>query len=282
MHPNPVSLRRPSSRNGSPNPGETPFAPLAISQNLPEETEHSKGLPFDSFPGPKRRLYVCVKVAVELMVAAALLVLTAPLMLLLVLIVKLTSAGPAIYSQTRLGHLGKPYRMCKLRTMEHNCESRTGAVWALKNDPRTTPVGRLLRLTHLDEVPQLWNVVRGEMSLIGPRPERPEIASHIENHIPKFRGRLRIRPGVTGLAQMRLPADSTLEGVRHKLAHDLYYIREVSLRMDLRIALCTACHFTMEALAGISKLLVQSSGEAAERGIDAIAFIPELEKQVAA
>jgi lipopolysaccharide/colanic/teichoic acid biosynthesis glycosyltransferase len=192
---------------------------------------------------PAVGLYLPVKVAVEWLAALTLCVLTAPLLAALALLVKLSSPGPALYLQTRLGRGGRSYKICKLRTMAHNCEATTGAVWATKDDVRITPVGRVLRLTHLDELPQLWNVLVGEMSLIGPRPERPEIVARIERDLPGYRDRLAIRPGVTGLAQMRLPADSDLESVRRKLAHDMYYIRNLSPVMDARIAVCTVFYF---------------------------------------
>ena len=149
--------------------------------------------------------------------------------------------------------------------MSHNCEAKTGPVWAAPDDPRVTTLGRLLRVTHLDELPQLWNVLRGDMALIGPRPERPEIAAKIERYLPSYHGRVTVRPGVTGLAQMLLPADSDLEGVRRKLAHDLYYCNHVSLLLDLRIAICTPIYFLAAATRELSQRLVRGYGVAAER-----------------
>src|SRR5258708_39993022 len=128
----------------------------------------------------KRWWYVPIKAAAEWLIALMLLVLTAPLMLVLMAIVKLTSPGPIFYSQTRLGRFGRPYQMHKLRTMVHNAEAGTGPVWAHRNDARITAFGKVLRRTHFDELPQLWNIIRGEMCLIGPRPERPEIAARVE------------------------------------------------------------------------------------------------------
>ena len=126
------------------------------------------------------RGYALVKPVVDRIAGAALLVLLAPVLGCVALVLKCTSEGPVFYSQVRLGHRGRPFRIHKFRTMTHCCEDQTGPVWSLAGDPRITRVGRWLRDTHLDELPQLWNVVRGEMSLIGPRPERPEIASRIE------------------------------------------------------------------------------------------------------
>jgi lipopolysaccharide/colanic/teichoic acid biosynthesis glycosyltransferase len=176
---------------------------------------------------------------VELVLACLLLVLTAPLMLVVILLVKLTSRGPAIYSQTRVGRLGRLYTIYKLRTMAHDCERLTGPQWASERDPRVTRLGRLLRRTHLDELPQLWNVIRGDMSIIGPRPERPEFVAPLEKAIPLYAERLLVRPGVTGLAQVQAPADTDLASVRRKLTYDLYYIRHMGLWLDLRILLCT-------------------------------------------
>jgi lipopolysaccharide/colanic/teichoic acid biosynthesis glycosyltransferase len=124
--------------------------------------------------------------------------------------------------------------------MIHDCESRTGHRWATRNDPRITPIGHFLRRSHLDELPQLWNVLRGEMSLVGPRPERPEFVSILERAIPRYRDRLSVPPGLTGLAQSRLPPDNDSEGVKRKLAFDLYYIQHFDLWLDLRLLTCTA------------------------------------------
>jgi lipopolysaccharide/colanic/teichoic acid biosynthesis glycosyltransferase len=205
---------------------------------------------------------------VEYALAVALAILTAPVILILATAVRLTSRGPAFYTQTRLGRGGRTYRIIKLRTMLHNCEAGTGAVWSLPGDSRVTPIGRLLRDTHLDEVPQLWNVVLGHMSLVGPRPERPEISERIERVLPEFRSRLLVRPGVTGLAQMRLPADTDLEGVRKKLAHDLYYVREMSFPLDVRIGFSTAFYFMGAVSHALCTGLVRSYGRAVEVGAD--------------
>jgi lipopolysaccharide/colanic/teichoic acid biosynthesis glycosyltransferase len=189
---------------------------------------------------PEDGVYGFVKRVLDGIAAVLLLVVTAPLVLVAMLIIKLTSRGPALYSQTRLGKNGRPFVIYKLRTMEHECESLTGARWSTPGDARITPVGRWLRSTHVDELPQLWNVLRGDMSLIGPRPERPEFVPTLEKAIPRYRERLLVRPGVTGLAQVQLPPDSDLQSVRGKLAYDLYYVRHAGLWIDLRICLATA------------------------------------------
>jgi lipopolysaccharide/colanic/teichoic acid biosynthesis glycosyltransferase len=180
--------------------------------------------------------------ALELFAAALLLVLSAPIVAVAALLVKLTSRGPVFYAQTRLGRAGNPYRMYKIRSMTHNCEGLTGARWATRHDPRVTAVGRFLRRSKIDELPQLWNVLGGEMSLVGPRPERPEFVPQLERAIPRYRERLRIRPGLTGLAQIQLPADTDLASVRRKLAYDLYYVRHKTLLLDAQILLATGLY----------------------------------------
>src|SRR5437588_12431953 len=124
--------------------------------------------------------------------------------------------------------------------MIHECESLTGPRWAIRDDPRVTPVGHLLRKSHLDELPQLFNILRGDMSLIGPRPERPEFVRELERLIPGYRDRLAVRPGVTGLAQVRLGADTDVASVRRKLQYDRHYLARLGPALDLRILLATA------------------------------------------
>lgn len=217
---------------------------------------------------PLRAWYLPVKAAVEWGISFCLFVMALPVLAVLAIVVKATSRGPAFYSQTRVGRNARRYRIYKLRTMTHNCEAGTGAVWAAKNDPRITPVGKFLRDTHLDELPQLINILQGHMGLIGPRPERPEITPELARQIPNYRCRLWVRPGVTGLAQMLLPADSDLFSVKRKVAHDLHYIRHVSPTMDLRIALCTAFYFFAAAAKAGCKALVGGYGKAIARKCD--------------
>jgi lipopolysaccharide/colanic/teichoic acid biosynthesis glycosyltransferase len=225
-----------------------PYADKLIRRDFPEELYPASERPAsfaDGSPTPTRwgelppNAYLAVKSVLEFVSATVLLVLTSPVILLTVMLVKLTSRGPAVYSQVRLGLRGKPYRIYKIRTMVHDCEKRSGARWSSDDDPRVTWLGRLLRRTHLDELPQLWNVIRGDMNLIGPRPERPEFLPMLEQAIPHYTDRLLVRPGVTGLAQVQLPADTDIESVRRKLAYDLYYVRQASFWLDLRILTCT-------------------------------------------
>ena len=185
--------------------------------------------------------YSTAKTALDFVLALTLLIVTAPLTGLAMLLVKWTSPGPAIYTQTRIGRQGRPFTIFKLRSMTHNCESLTGAQWSRPGDCRVTAVGRWLRRTHIDELPQLWNVLRGDMSLIGPRPERPEFLPELEHAIPCYRQRLLARPGVTGFAQVQLPPDTDFDSVRIKLAYDLYYLRHVSFLFDVRIYFGTFC-----------------------------------------
>jgi lipopolysaccharide/colanic/teichoic acid biosynthesis glycosyltransferase len=159
------------------------------------------------------------------------------------------------------------FTILKIRTMIHNCESLTGPRWSMPGDPRITPVGWLLRKTHLDELPQLLNVLRGEMSLIGPRPERPEFVPELERAFPAYRQRLNVRPGVTGLAQVQLPPDTDLESVRRKLAHDLYYIRRLSPLLDLRLLLCTAFYALGVPFRVLSRMLGVPASSDIERSM---------------
>ena len=182
------------------------------------------------------------KASFEFVAALLMLIVAAPLIVLSALFVKLSSRGPAFYTQTRMGRDGKPYTIYKLRSMAHDCEKDSGPCWSRAGDSRVTPLGRFLRRTHLDELPQLWNVLRGDMSLVGPRPERPEFIPHLEEAIPLYRDRLLVRPGVTGLAQVQLPPDSNLASVRRKLAFDLYYVQHAGPWLDFRIVIGTCLH----------------------------------------
>jgi lipopolysaccharide/colanic/teichoic acid biosynthesis glycosyltransferase len=206
-------------------------------------------------------LYDWLKRAVDGSAALALMVLTAPLIGVAMLLVKMTSRGPAVYSQTRIGWQGRPFTIFKIRTMVHECESLTGVRWSLPGDSRITPVGRWLRRLHIDELPQLWNVLRGDMSLVGPRPERPEFVPRLEQALPRYRDRLAVRPGVTGLAQVQLPPDTDLRSVRSKLAYDLHYVRRLGLWLDVRIFGATALKVLHVPFAGIRWLFAFPSQE---------------------
>jgi lipopolysaccharide/colanic/teichoic acid biosynthesis glycosyltransferase len=180
-----------------------------------------------------------VKAAADVLVAAALLIPAVPVMLACVALVRLTSRGPAVYTQTRVGRGGRVFTLYKIRTMYHDCESLTGPRWCLPGDPRITPVGWWLRKLHLDELPQLVNVLRGDMSLVGPRPERPEIVKRLRQSVPGYDRRHAVTPGITGFAQIHLPPDSCIRSVKNKLVYDLFYVRNRSARLELFILFAT-------------------------------------------
>jgi lipopolysaccharide/colanic/teichoic acid biosynthesis glycosyltransferase len=163
-----------------------------------------------------------------------------PLIVLLILLIRVSSRGAAIFAQSRVGMRGRVFTLYKLRSMRMDAELITGPKWAALNDFRCTPLGRWLRATHLDELPQLINVIRGDMALVGPRPERPEFVDILTAQIPGYLERHSVRPGITGLAQILLPPDQTLDDVRRKLAVDLYYIRNRNFWMDFRLMTFTA------------------------------------------
>ncbi len=216
----------------------------------------------------RQRWYLSCKYAADFVLAALLTVPAVPLILVAALLVKLTSRGPALYTQTRVGEDGRLFTIWKIRSMIHNCESLTGPRWSMPGDPRVTRIGAFLRASHLDELPQLLNVLRGEMSLIGPRPERPEFVPELERELPGYWQRLTIRPGVTGLAQVQLPPDSDLTSVRRKLAHDLYYIRHLSPWLDLRLLVCTGAYALGLPFAVAGKLLGIPDGAAVEESMN--------------
>ncbi len=180
-----------------------------------------------------------IKRALDLLGATVLLVLLGPVILLFAALIKLTSDGPAFFKQVRVGKDGKLFNIIKLRTMKANAEKATGPVWARKRDSRITRLGRFLRNTHIDEFPQLINVLRGEMSLVGPRPERPFFVNRFRREIPNYAQRLAVKPGITGLAQVRYKYDESLVDVRNKLTYDLVYVKRMSWTMDARILLWT-------------------------------------------
>jgi len=193
----------------------------------------------------------------NLSLALLALVVLAPVFLLLAFAVKLSSRGPVFYTQERvgldrrsLGQVdsnrrrksdlgGQPFTIYKFRTMRVDAEAHSGAVWAQQDDPRVTPIGRVLRQYRLDELPQLLNVLRGEMNIVGPRPERPGIFAELRTHIAEYPLRQRAKPGITGLAQISHHYDSSIDDVRRKVRYDLEYIRRQSVREDLRIMVRT-------------------------------------------
>ena len=184
----------------------------------------------------KTRVLRAVKRLTDVTAASVALVLLSPVMLGVAILVRLTSAGPVLYHQRRVGQYGRVFVIRKFRSMRTDAEAATGAVWARKNDDRVTKVGRFLRRTRLDELPQLWNVLMGDMSLIGPRPERPEFVETLTQAIPFYGQRHVIRPGLTGWAQVRYTYGASVEDAMEKLQYDLFYLKNMSIPLDLVIA----------------------------------------------
>ncbi len=180
-----------------------------------------------------------VKRMLDIVFAVLFLLLLLPVMLITALLIKLDSRGPVLFNQQRVGRNGKLFTIYKFRTMIKDAEKYTGPVWAEKSDPRITRMGRFMRRVRLDEFPQCINVLKGDMSLVGPRPERPYFVEKLKEEYPYYTRRLKVKPGITGWAQVKGEYDTSIENVREKLQYDLYYIENISLRMDIRIMLYT-------------------------------------------
>jgi sugar transferase (PEP-CTERM system associated) len=187
----------------------------------------------------KTRPLLFLKRVADVVLSAVGLLLLSPVMAIVAALVKLTSPGPALYHQERVGLNGRTFTVHKFRTMRSDAEKGTGPVWATANDSRVTTVGRFLRRTRLDEIPQLWNVLRGDMSFVGPRPERPTFVEQLSAQIPFYPQRHVVKPGVTGWAQVRYTYGASVEDAIEKLQYDLYYIKNMSLALDLVIVLET-------------------------------------------
>jgi lipopolysaccharide/colanic/teichoic acid biosynthesis glycosyltransferase len=209
-----------------------------VLQRFPPDLLKSADLLRGEFAAPHGSLQKRLKRLGDVLVSGLLLVLTAPLLLLAALLIWLEDHGPVFYGQLRSGLDGLPFQVWKLRSMRVNAEG-SGAQWSGRGDPRITRIGRLLRVTRLDELPQLWAVLRGQMSLIGPRPERPEIEQELEQKIQHYRLRHLIRPGLSGWAQVNYPYGASLEDSAKKLSYDLYYLRNFSFWLDLLILVKT-------------------------------------------
>lgn len=179
---------------------------------------------------------VAVKRVIDIVLSALGLIILSPLMIIVALAIKATSPGPVFYLQERVGQGEKPFMLYKFRTMINNAEARTGPVLAAENDPRITPIGKFLRATRIDEIPQLWNVLKGDMSLVGPRPERPFFIEKFKKEIPGYEYRHLVKPGITGLAQISGKYSTTADD---KLRYDLMYIGNLSLMQDIKILLQT-------------------------------------------
>ena len=181
------------------------------------------------------RFHLVYKRSASIVVSIFGLLLSLPLLPFIILAIKLTSPGAALYRQKRVGREGVVFYCYKFRTMRADAEADTGATWALDDDPRITRVGKFLRMARLDEIPQLWNVLKGDMSLVGPRPERPEFTEYLSREIPYYQLRQTVRPGITGWAQIRYKYASSLEDAREKLRYDLFYIKNMSVGLDLLV-----------------------------------------------
>lgn len=204
------------------------------------KTNQIFGLPFiEISPQPMPLWERGVKRLLDVVVCLTVLIVGLPLFALLAIIIKLDSKGPIIYAQRRVGRKGKIFTMYKFRTMRNDAEASSGPTWAVENDPRVTNVGFWLRKLRLDELPQVINVLNGTMSLVGPRPERPHFVDQFKIQIPLYTRRLRVRPGITGWAQVKWKYDSSLDDVKEKTKYDLYYVENISLKMDMKILIVT-------------------------------------------
>ena len=186
-----------------------------------------------------RRISSAAKRLFDLAASMLLLLLSAPLIAFTALAVKLESKGPAFFRQSRVGLFGETFEIVKLRSMREDAEAPGQAVWAAENDPRVTRVGRIIRNLRIDELPQVWNVLTGKMSFIGPRPERPQFVSELEARLPFYAERHMVKPGITGWAQINYPYGASIEDARHKLEYDLYYAKNYTPFLDLLILLQT-------------------------------------------
>ncbi|MFI5457358.1 MAG: sugar transferase [Isosphaerales bacterium] len=188
-----------------------------------------------TMPSVRNSSYESTKRWLDFALALVILFFTAPISILGLILVRLSSRGSLTYTQKRLGLRGKVFTIYKLRTMYEDSERDGVARWCVPGDHRVTPIGWWLRWTHVDELPQLINVLKGEMSLVGPRPERPEFLDQLERALPNYRQRLTVRPGVTGLAQVQQPPDTDLSSVSRKLNCDLCYVERMSFWLDVRV-----------------------------------------------
>jgi sugar transferase (PEP-CTERM system associated) len=186
-----------------------------------------------------RRLSGFAKRLFDILASSLLLAVTAPVILLFAILVKLESNGPAFYRQVRVGLFGQPYNIYKLRSMRSDAETEGKAVWAAKNDSRITRIGKFIRMVRIDELPQTWNVLCGEMSFVGPRPERPEFVAELETQLSYYAERHMVKPGITGWAQVNYPYGASIDDARHKLEYDLYYAKNYTPFLDLLILMQT-------------------------------------------
>lgn len=186
-----------------------------------------------------RRTYGVVKRVFDIFAAIVGIIATLPITLITSILIRLTSKGAIFYSQVRVGKDGKTFRMYKFRTMKVDAEKNTGPVWASKDDNRLTPIGSFLRKMRIDELPQFINILQGDMSLIGPRPERPLFVNQLKDQVHNYEKRLSVKPGITGLAQVRHRYDESLKDVKRKVKYDLFYIKNMNIWHDMGIVFRT-------------------------------------------
>lgn len=171
----------------------------------------------------------------DIAISLIILIITLPLNIFVSILIKIDSRGPVFFKQDRIGMNNKVFKIYKFRSMFEDAEKHTGPVWSKKDDPRVTNIGKIIRQLRIDEIPQFYNVLKGEMSLVGPRPERPFFVELLSEQLPYYKRRLKVRPGITGWAQVKHKYDESIEDVKVKLRYDLFYIENMSLRMDLKI-----------------------------------------------
>ncbi|MGB7329035.1 MAG: sugar transferase [Rubripirellula sp.] len=198
------------------------------------------------YPIAELSSYLKYKPIIDRLLTLVMMIVAAPLMVLVAVFILIADGRPIFFHQTRVGKDGRLFRIRKFRTMQPDAERCTGAVWSTESDVRVTRLGRWLRCSHLDELPQLFNVLSGEMNLVGPRPERPEFVETLSQEVPGYLERIRVRPGITGLAQLRLGYDQDLSGIPQKVAHDLDYIQGATFAKDLGFLEMTIPHVARE------------------------------------
>lgn len=204
------------------------------------KTNQIFGMPLvEVSPEPMPLWEKTAKRLLDIIVSIIALILSMPFIFVVSIIIKINSSGPAIFRQVRVGKNGKEFTILKFRTMRIDAEVETGPTWAKENDPRVTKVGYWLRKLRIDEIPQFWNVLKGDMSLVGPRPERPHFVNQFAKQIPLYTRRERVRPGITGWAQVKWKYGGSLDTVREKTKYDLFYIENISLKMDAKILINT-------------------------------------------
>ena len=204
------------------------------------KTNQIFGMPIiEISPEPMPLWEKAIKRILDIAISTIVLIVFMPVLVVIGILIKATSKGPAIFKQKRVGRNEKIFTILKFRTMFEDAEAESGPTWASENDPRITPLGIWLRRMRIDEIPQLMNVIKGDMSLVGPRPERSHFVDQFRAQIPLYTRRLRVRPGITGWAQVKWKYDSSFDDVKEKTKYDLYYVENVSLKMDAKILINT-------------------------------------------